>query len=128
MLTLMRCSPQHLRRRVLLSSESGGVDFVRLFSKINVSANQTLVMPGHATKKAALIASAYSGHSRGPLSLWLFSCENVEFSCLYKSSFKSVVFEHERSCKITSPEVFEKVYRAKEFCCAECPKSFDQKG
>ncbi len=47
----------------------GGVDFVRLFSEINVLANQTLIMPGNTAKKAALIISAYSGHSRGPLSL-----------------------------------------------------------
>lgn len=104
-----------------------GVDFVRRFSKINVSTNQVLAMWGQAERKANLIASVYSGNSRDQVSLWQFSYDNVKFGCPYQNSLKSAVLEHERSCKIISHEAFAKLNEVKKFSCDGCERSYDTK-
>ncbi|KAK9361349.1 hypothetical protein V1504DRAFT_475196 [Lipomyces starkeyi] len=101
-----------------------GLEFVRHFSKINVSTNQTI-----ACNKAAkddLVASVYSGNSRDQLSLWQFSCKNVAFGCSYRHSFYAKVLEHQRVCKIISTEAFAELNEVKAFLCDRdgCRKSF----
>jgi hypothetical protein len=107
-----------------------GVDFVRHFSKINVSTNQVLAQFGNHAEKAALTASAYTGGSRDPVTLWIFSCKNATFGCLYHNHFYSQVLEHQRTCKIISAEAFAALNEVKAFPCDRdgCDKSFESKG
>lgn len=104
-----------------------GVDFVRFFSRINISRHQTLAAFGHHTIKADLIASVYSGNSRDEVSMWQFPCENAKFGCPYHHQFHSYLLEHQRACKITSLEAFAKLNKVKAFVCDRdgCDKSFD---
>ncbi|KAH7412525.1 hypothetical protein BKA64DRAFT_770267 [Cadophora sp. MPI-SDFR-AT-0126] len=107
-----------------------GVDFVRYFSKINMSNNQVLAQFGHHEAKAALIASNYAGYSKDPVALWIFSCENAMFGCQYKNSLYAQVLEHQRTCKFTSAEAYNESIKVKAFPCDRegCGKSFDSKG
>lgn len=110
-----------------LELQIGGVDCVRHFSKINITTNQILAQWGHHDQKAALTASVYSGHSRDPVTLWVYSCENAKFGCPYKHSFYSAVLEHQPLCKITSVEKFAELNQVKAFPCDRdgCTSSFE---
>ncbi|KAH7370482.1 hypothetical protein BKA65DRAFT_532107 [Rhexocercosporidium sp. MPI-PUGE-AT-0058] len=69
-----------------------GVDFVRFFSKINVSTNQVLAQKGYHKDQLALARSFYN-------------------------SFYGAVLEHQRTCKILSREAFTELSKAKPFPC-----------
>jgi hypothetical protein len=47
-----------------------GVDFVRFFSKINVSTNQVLAQKGYHKGQLALARSFYVCHSQDPVTSW----------------------------------------------------------
>ena len=104
-----------------------GLDFVRRFSKINVSTNQVLGGFSKQAAKAALLASVYSGNSRDQVSMWQFSCKNVTSGCSYQHPFYSQVLAHQRTCKIISTEALAGLNEVKAFPCDRdgCGKSFN---
>ena len=106
------------------------VDFVRFFSKINISTSQVLAQKGYHKEQLALARSFYMCHSQDPVTSWVYSCEHAKFGCSYQNSFYSAVREHQLSCKITSPEAFIESSKVKAFPCdrSGCKSSFDTKG
>jgi hypothetical protein len=90
-----------------------GLDFVRRFSRINVTTNQVLAQFGNHAVKDALITTVYSGNSRDPVSLWKYSCMNATFGCSYEHSFYAHLLEHEHHCKIISAEAFAELNEVK---------------
>jgi hypothetical protein len=103
-----------------------GLDFVRRFSKINVSTNQVLGGFSKQAAKDALLASVYSGNSRDQVSMRQFSCQNVSFGCSYHHSFYSKVLAHQRTCKVISTEALARLNEVKAFPCDRggCGQSF----
>jgi hypothetical protein len=85
-------------------------------------------LSNHA-RKAALTALVYTGGSRDPATLWIFSCKNTTFGCIYHHHFYSQVLEHQRNCKIISAEAFAALNEVKTFPCDRdgCGKSFETK-
>ncbi len=105
-----------------------GVDFVRFFSKINVSTNQVLAQKGYHKDQLALARSFYICHSQDPVTLWVYPCEHAKFSWPYQNSLHSAVLEHQRTCKIKSPEAFIALSKVKAFPCrCGCKCSFDSR-
>ena len=106
------------------------VDFVRFFSKINVSTNQVLAQKGYHKDQLALAQSFYVTHSQDPVTLWLYPCENAKFGCSYQNSFCGAVRDHQLACKIKSTEAFVELSKVKAFPCdrSGCKSSFDNKG
>ena len=102
-----------------------GVDFVRRFSKINVTTHQALAQWGLKSPKSAEIVSSYSGNSRETVSLWQYPCKNAHFGCSYAHAFHPQVRRHELSCKITSAGAFAESIKEKDFPCDRCDSSFD---
>lgn len=107
-----------------------GVDFVRFFSKINVSTNQVLAQKGYHKDQLALARSFYVCHSQDPVTSWVFSCKHAEFGCPYQNSFYGGVLEHQRTCNIRSPEAFIESSKVKAFPCdrSGCKRTFDSQG
>lgn len=66
-------------------------------------------------------------HSQDPVTLWVYSCEHAKFGCPYQNSLYSAVLEHQRKCKLKSPEAFIELTKVKSFPCDRpgCKSSFD---
>lgn len=73
------------------------LDFVRFFSKINVSTNQVLAQKGYHKDQLALARSFYATHSQDPVTSWVYPCENAKFGCSYQNSYYGAVREHQLS-------------------------------
>lgn len=107
------------------------VEFVRYFSTINITTNQSVV--GRAGTKAHRKKSTipYEGGSRDEPSGFQISCSNAIFGCSYRSSAREAIKEHEIICKITSVEAgrikFERSETQKPYQCDKegCSKSYD---
>ncbi|TAQ84863.1 hypothetical protein B7494_g6808 [Chlorociboria aeruginascens] len=103
------------------------VEFVRFFSKINVSTNSALAQKGYHKDQAAQARSFYVTHSQDQVTSWVYPCENAEFGCSYQNPFLGAVCEHQLSCKIKSPELFIELNKVKAFPCDRpgCKSSFN---
>lgn len=101
------------------------VEFVRFFSKINVTCNQRLV-PAHRKQIDLPFLERYKGNSRDDPTFFLYSCGNAKFECPYKSSSRVYLKEHEDTCKYTSIEAVVELKKKKKFQCVRdgCQSSF----
>lgn len=71
-------------------------DFIKTFSTINVSNNQSLVRPERRTKE---IMDRITGNSRNPLTFFVYHCKNSDRGCVYNIERASSLETHEKKCR-----------------------------
>jgi hypothetical protein len=113
---------------VISTITSAPIEFLRRFSSINVTCNQSLV-PGGSNRYRHRI-ELYKGTSRDEPTFFEYQCVNAVFRCPYKASLRVYLYEHETTCKYTSIEAADKLHEKKNFVCTRegCESSFDTKG
>jgi hypothetical protein len=123
-----------------LASPAGGVEtcdsmsFLRRFSTINISCNQTLAGWGKKTALAKEKTLALlEGNSRDKVTSFVYACKNYVHGCTFANAFKVEVNRRVQACIIASSEVFDELAQkeaAKTFECTQggCSKSFDTVG
>jgi len=116
----------------VLTSDTLG--FVRRFSAINISCNQTLVGWGK-TASAARVKTLLliEGNSRDKVTSFIYACQNQVHGCSYVNGNRVEIYRHEQVCTITSREIFNALAQkeaGKRFKCTvgECTKGFDTIG
>lgn len=112
------------------------LDFVRIFSTINITCNQGLQQWGSNARTVAhkeKILATLQGNSRDNASSFMYACKNNVHGCKYSNGSRVEINDHERTCPIISESAFEVLAEkevAKTFACTEedCLKMFDNVG
>ncbi|KAG8526466.1 uncharacterized protein KY384_008666 [Bacidia gigantensis] len=101
------------------------LEFVKKFSTINITNNQTVSKPSSLEKR--ITAEYYSGGSKDELSHWEFPCKNAQHGCTYQVKYLPQMRGHESGCKITSAEA--KILLSKPYVCTYegCASAFKNK-
>jgi hypothetical protein len=79
------------------TSSYSQLDFIKKFSAINISCNQSLVRPERRTKEAL---ANITGNSRDELSFFMFACKNAALGCEYRSASRNILSGHEMYCRL----------------------------
>lgn len=78
--------------------EESQLAYVRRFSSINITTNQSLLRPDRASKIADI-----SGNSRDAPTSFETKCQNSGEGCIYKSGSVQLLQVHESTCKVGQP-------------------------
>ena len=99
-------------------------EFIRYFSKINITRNQSL-----ASGQFLASRHLYSGNSREELTFFEEPCVNITFGCPKRYANRTIRRKHEVVCKITSHEAFVHLNQQREFKCDRegCSSAFGAK-
>ncbi|KAH6539690.1 hypothetical protein HBI07_114560 [Parastagonospora nodorum] len=78
------------------------LDFVRHFSTVNITANQTFSLEGNKWKDIARI----QGNSRDPPTSFLYACKNHVYGCPFNHRHRATLAEqHELTCPYINHEI-----------------------
>jgi hypothetical protein len=108
--------------------EISQMDFIKLFSGINITKNQMIVFPGEKKSSNLDQFIKYFGNSRDDPTPFLFKCSTI--GCVYQNAIRVQLHNHETSCTVEKIDnVLSCAGVKKTFACYKsgCKSSFDAK-